>query len=158
MKLKDLSTYLASLTAAFWVGGMWAVGYLAVPVLFRMQPDRQLAGMLAGHMFTAMAYVGMVCALYLLGYQMRNAPRPLWRQPVFIATLVMLLLVLVGQFIIQPIMAELKLRALPLEVMHSELVAQFKALHGTASILYLIQSLLGIVLLVKLPALKAPDR
>lgn len=138
--------------AAFWVGGTWAIGYLAVPVLFRMQPDRQLAGMLAGHMFTAMAYVGIVCALFLLAYLWRTAARPLWRQPAFMAALAILLLVLVGEFIIQPVMADLKLRALPLEVMHSELAAQFKALHGTASVLYLIQSLLGIVLLVKLPS------
>ena len=66
----------------------------------------------------------------------------------------MLLLVLIGQFGIQPAMAELKAQALPLDVMHSAQAGQFKALHGVASILYLVQSVLGLLLLLGLPGLK----
>ncbi|HTN95328.1 MAG TPA: DUF4149 domain-containing protein, partial [Gallionella sp.] len=51
--------HLAVLLTTAWVGGLWAVGYLAVPVLFYAQPDRQLAGMLAGKMFSLVAYLGM---------------------------------------------------------------------------------------------------
>lgn len=58
----------------------------------------------------------------------------------------MLILLLIGQFAIQPVMTGLKSQVWPLDVMQSALAAQFKMWHGLASILYLIQSLLGIVL------------
>jgi hypothetical protein len=150
MKMQIWLDRLAALCTVFWVGGMWAIGYLAVPVLFRILPDRQLAGMLAGEMFTWMAFVGIVCALFLLAYHSYRTGRLVWKQKVFIATLVMLILLLIGQFGIQPIMADMKAQALPLDVMHSELAAQFKTLHGAASVMYLIQSLLGLVLVFKL--------
>jgi len=41
--MKNLSHHLASLSVTAWVGSLWAIGYLAVPVLFYAQPDRQLA-------------------------------------------------------------------------------------------------------------------
>jgi hypothetical protein len=152
--LKNLPHHLALLSAALWVGGMWAVGYLAVPVLFQTLPDRQLAGLLAGKMFTVMAYVGIGCAIYLSAYQFRQFGSFFWKQKTVWAITAMLLLVLIGQFGIQPAMAELKVQALPLEVMQSAQAGQFKALHGIASILYLLQSLLGLALLIRLPDLK----
>jgi hypothetical protein len=60
----------------------------------------------------------------------------------------MLLLVLAGQFVLQPILADLKAQALPLDVMKSALASQFMTWHGISSILYLIQSLLGIALVL----------
>lgn len=154
MILRNLPYQLALICAALWVGGTWVTGYLSAPVLFQTLADRQLAGMLAGKMFTWMAYTGIVCAAYLLSYQLHQFGRAAWKQATFIVTLAMLLLVLVAQFGIQPIMAELKAQALPLEVMHSAQAGQFKILHGVSSILYLIQSLLGAVLLVSLPPRK----
>lgn len=152
--MQNLPRHLALLCAALWVGGMVAVGYLAVPVLFQTLPDRQLAGLLAGKMFAVMAYVGIGCALYLLAYQLREFGQVFWKQKTVWVIVAMLLLVLIGQFGIQPAMAELKAQALPQEVMQSALAGQFKALHGVASILYLVQSLLGLALLIRLPDLK----
>ena len=37
------------------MGGLWAIGYLAAPVLFASLGDKMLAGMLAGKMFTWIA-------------------------------------------------------------------------------------------------------
>jgi hypothetical protein len=68
---------------------------------------------------------------------------------------VMLLITLVLQFGIQPVMANLKLEALPLDVMHSTFADQFKILHGVSSISYLIQSLLGVFLVIKSQRLAA---
>ncbi len=147
--LRNLPRHLAVLSAALWVGGTWAIGYLAVPVLFQTLADRQLAGMLAGKMFTGMALVGIGCALYLLAYQLHRFGRSAWKQKSFLVTAAMLILLLIGQFGIQPIMADLKLQALPQDVMQSVLASRFKTLHGVSSILYLLQSLLGIALLVR---------
>lgn len=134
---------LASLLITAWVGGLWIIGYLAVPVLFYAQPDRQLAGMLAGTMFSRVAWLGMVCGGGLLGYWLFTAGAAAWRQTAFRLVAAMLLLTLIAQFGLQPVMNELKAQALPLEVMKSPLAHQFGMLHGMSSILYLLQSLLG---------------
>jgi len=147
--MKNLSGALASLLTTAWIGSLWAVGYLAVPVLFYAQPDRQLAGMLAGQMFTLVGYLGMVCGLYLLVQRISMSGRASFRQALFWIVAVMLLITMVLQFGIQPVMDGLKLQALPLDVMHSTFADRFKMLHGVSSIFYLIQSLLGIFLIVK---------
>ena len=146
--LRNLPGYFASLSTVLWVGGTWAVGYLAVPVLFQTLPDRQLAGVLAGKMFILMAYIGIGCALYLLAYQLHQLGRLAWQQKPFWLVAAMLILLLIGQLGIQPIMVGLKAQAFPLDVMQSALASQFKILHGVSSILYLLQSLLGIWLVI----------
>ena len=147
--MKNLSHYLAALLATAWVGGLWAVGYLAVPVLFYTQPDRQLAGELAGQMFTLVGYLGMVCGAYLLIQRIGVFGQAALRQPLFWVVAVMLLITMVIQFGIQPIMADIKTQVLPLDVMHSALADRFKMLHGVSSTIYLIQSLLGAFLVIK---------
>lgn len=147
--MKNLSHHLAALAITAWVGGLWATGYLAVPVLFYTQPDRQLAGELAGEMFIRLGYLGMVCGMYLLLHRVSMLGRAALRQGLFWVVAVMLLLTLVLQFGIQPIMADLKAQALPLDVMHSALADRFKMLHGVSSAIYLIESLLGAFLVIK---------
>jgi hypothetical protein len=58
----------------------------------------------------------------------------------------MLLLTLVSLFGIQPLLAQIKADALPREVMESVLRNRFATWHGVSSILYLVQSLLGLLL------------
>jgi Domain of unknown function (DUF4149) len=147
--MKNISHHLATLLITAWVGGLWAIGYLAVPVLFYAQPDRQLAGMLAGQMFTLVAYLGMVCGAYLLIQRIVVSGRAALRQPLFWIVAVMLLFTLIIQCGIQPVMTGLKQQALPADVMHSVFADRFKMLHGISSILYLIQSLLGAFLVIK---------
>jgi hypothetical protein len=147
--MKDFSHHLATLLITVWVGSLWAVGYLAVPVLFYAQPDKQLAGMLAGQMFSLVAYLGMVCGMYLLMHRFSVSGRESFRHALFWTVAAMLLLTLAIQCGIQPVMADLKLQALPLDVMHSAFADRFKMLHGVSSIIYLIQSLLGAVLVIK---------
>ena len=124
------------------------LGYVVVPALFQILPDRQLAGMIAGQLFTLLAYIGMACGLYLLVFQFRKFGREAWRHTVFLVVATMFSLVLVGQFVLQPILADLKAQALPLDVMKSVLAYKFRTWHAISGILYLIQSLLGIVLVL----------
>lgn len=150
MSLSKLSDSFAVIATVLWVGGMWAVGYLAVPLLFRSLADRQLAGMLAGKMFSLMAFVGLVCALYLLFYHLQQHGKVAWQKTAVRLVLIMLALLVIGEFVLQPMMSYLKMRALPLAVMQSAFATEFKALHGVASILYLVQSLLGATLVLGL--------
>lgn len=147
--MKNLTTHLASLSITAWVGSLWAIGYLAAPALFHALPDRQLAGMLAGELFVWSGYLGMICGLYLLAHYVIQSGRAVIRQQLFWIVAIMLLITLVIQFGIQPVMSDLKTQALPLYVMHSPLAEQFKMLHGLSSALYLAESLLGALLVIR---------
>jgi len=146
--MKKLSHHLAALLATAWVGSLWAVGYLAVPVLFYAQPDRQLAGALAGQMFSMTAFLGIGCGTYLLLHRASLSGRSVFRDTLFRIVAAMLLISLLLQFGFQPVMAGLKQQALPQDVMQSAFAARFRMLHGLSSISYLIQSLLGIFLII----------
>ncbi len=154
--MKNIPHYLAALAVTAWVGGLWAIGYLAVPVLFYGQPDKQLAGMLAGQMFEALGYVGIICAGYLLLHRCVMSGKAALREPMFLVVTAMLFITLLMQFCIQPLMADLKIQALPLDVMKSAFAPSFKMWHGVSSILYLVESLLGAVLVVR--AFRAPSQ
>jgi len=43
--MKNIGSNFAWLAATAWVGGQWAIGYLAIPVLFLTLPDKMLAGL-----------------------------------------------------------------------------------------------------------------
>lgn len=148
--MKNWPDKLASLTLVFWVGGLWAIGYLAAPSLFSALPDnRALAGTLAGKMFTLTAYVGIGCALYLIIHRLASVGTGAFQQLFFWVALLMLVLTLVGVFGVQPIIASLKVEGGAKDVMQSLAASRFAHWHGVASILYLIQSLLGAVLVLK---------
>ena len=66
-----------------------------------------------------------------------------WRHGVLF---LMLVVVCVGQFVLQPMMAELKAEGI---VEGSIAAANFGKLHGVASVLFLINSLSGLLLVVK---------
>jgi hypothetical protein len=141
---------IALLATTLWAGSLWAIGYVAAPVLFATLPDnRMLAGMLAGRMFTATAYIGLASAGYLLLHYGHLSGMAAFRQTVVRVILLMLLLDLVGQFGLQPLIADLKAQAFPGDVMQSTLAGRFRMLHGIAAFLYAAQSLLGIVLVLK---------
>ena len=57
-----------------------------------------------------------------------------------------LLLTLAGEFWVQPILASIKDQALPAQVMESVFRDRFAAWHGVASVFYLIQCVLGLLL------------
>ena len=128
--MRRLSEALYLIVVALWAGGIWAIGYVAAPILFSSIGDRQLAGMVAGKMF---ALVG--CG-------------QIFKSAVFWLVLFMALMTVASQFGIQPLMAQLKADALPREVMESVLRDRFAVWHGISSILYLMQSGLGLWLVV----------
>jgi hypothetical protein len=49
-----------------WGGSLWSLGGWVTWVLFNAQPDRHLAGLLAGRLFTIETYVGLCVALLAL--------------------------------------------------------------------------------------------
>ncbi|MFO7602385.1 MAG: DUF4149 domain-containing protein [Gammaproteobacteria bacterium] len=123
-----------------WIGSLWTTGYLVAPVLFNVL-ERSVAGTVAGQLFTLVSYLGLLVIGILLvvaWIQQGCATWGSWRNRIL---LLMLVLVVVGQFVLQPMMAELKAAGL-----QADQTGQFARLHGLASILYLLNSILGLVL------------
>ena len=146
--MRKLSETLYLVTITLWVGGLWVIGYLAAPVLFSSLGDRQLAGMIAGKLFFWVGWIELGSAGYLLLFLVVRQGSRFFRNSMFWLVLVMALLAAASQFGIQPLMAQLKTDALPREVMESVLRDRFATWHGISSILYLMQSLLGLWLVI----------
>ena len=139
--MKNFRRPLERLFLTAWIGCLWAVGYLATPVLFA-NLNTETAGVLAGALFTRVSFIGMVCGVALIllrgsgsGWRLKD-----WKLGILAG---MLVLIIVGEFVVQPMMAELKAQGL---VEGSRQAAEFGRLHGIASILYLIESLGGAIL------------
>lgn len=146
--MRRLAESFYSLAITLWVGGLWAIGFIAAPSLFASLKDRVLAGELAGNLFGLIAWVGMACAAYLLVYLTMRRRRAALETAVFWLVLAMLVLALAGHFGIQPILAQLKAEAFPQSVMESAVKGRFVVWHGIASGLYSVQSLLGVALVL----------
>jgi hypothetical protein len=147
--MHKLTHFLATIASTLWVGGLWVIGYLAVPILFYAQPDRHLAGNLAGKMFETLGYVGIVCGLILLLIRGLVVGKQILSDRSAHIVVAMLSITLMTLFYIQPLMAGMKLQVLPLDVMHSVVATQFKLWHGISSVLYLVESLLGAWLVIR---------
>lgn len=131
-----------------WIGGLWAAGAAAY-ILFDTLQDKQLAGQLAGKVFSYVSYLGLFSAFFLLIQRLFTFGTLALKQGFFWAVFVMLLLVLAGHFGIQPILAQLKADAFPSDVMQSVFADRFRAWHGVASIAYVLQCLLGLVVVLR---------
>ena len=136
------------IVVTLWVGALWMTGLTAY-VLFDTLQNKQLAGSLAGKLFTIVSYIGMASAFYLLVQSLLDYGTGALKQSFFWAVFVMLLLILAAHFGIQPILAQLKADAMPADVMHSIFAERFGKWHGIASVAYLVECLLGFVLVLK---------
>jgi hypothetical protein len=137
------------LVATLWVGSLWAIGYVAAPTLFA-NVDSTLAGQMVGHMLRTGAWVSIACALVMLVLLRlarrldAGARRSLYK--IVGAMLVCTLVVYLG---LQPIMAQMRDAAGPGGVRNSPMWTQFAILHGVSQLVYVIESVLGAVLVVK---------
>ena len=146
---------LYALLLALWVGAQCTVGYLVAPALFALLPDRMQAGTIVGYLFERLGWSGLVALLVLLVIRSvldrgASAPPPRW---VRIALVAMLALTATGHLLVRPWIVSVRAQihaAGGFERCDPALVAQFGRLHGLSSVLYLLGSLLGIALLLRL--------
>ena len=108
-----------------------------------------LAGMLAGKLFGHIAWVGLVCGGWLLMHRLSRFGVLALKQGFFWIVVLMLLLTVAQHFGIQPILQQLKDQAMPKDVMESLFRDRFATWHGISSVVYLIESLLGLALVSK---------
>jgi len=92
---------LPLLAAALWWGSLSAIGFVAVPLLFRHLPSPALAGFAAARLFAAQTWISIGCAATLL-LLTRAQQAPAWTQSALIWMLAGLLLALLMQYGISP--------------------------------------------------------
>ena len=138
-----------TLLVTLWAGSLWTVGYIAAPLFFATLPDRLLAGTIAGTLFRAEAWLSLVCGALLLVIFKAERDHPA-RAACMRTTLWMLACVLIGYFGLQPFMAEIRAAAAQAGgVMDEAMRSRFGLLHGVASIIYLLESLLAVALVFR---------
>ena len=136
-----------------WVGSIWTVGYLVAPTLFATLPDQMQAGSVAAQLFRVEAWFSVVSAglmLALLNLASSNPHGSAQSAPrlTSAAKLVMGMLTctLLGYFSLHPFMAELRASGLTLP----DAKLTFGLLHAVSSGIYLLQSILGGLLVGKI--------
>lgn len=139
---------LYRIAISLWVGGMLVVGYLVAPLLFFHLADRALAGNLAGTIFSALAWLGLSCGIYLLVFFGLRTTGPLLRQRLFWIVLLMFALTLAGHFGVSPVFASIKAEVVPGQAMAGEVLDRFNFWHGVSTGLFGLQTLLGIALVL----------
>jgi hypothetical protein len=135
-----MRVFLKRLIRTAWLGSIWSVGYLVAPILFETLDDRALAGLLAGKMFTMVAWISLVAgplmALLTLTTSERSRRRSM---KLFCIAAIMACMVSV-HWVFTPMMDQARLPdGSPGE--------GFLLIHGGSSLVYLLGSLLGLVLL-----------
>jgi hypothetical protein len=128
---------------------VWAVSYLAAPSAFAVL-DSTRAGNVVGTMLTREAWLAIVLSLLLAVLAWRSPDldtrRRRWLAWVAGGMLACSLAVYLG---LQPMMAAIRESAGPAGVRASPQWGTFAALHGVSQLLYLVESVLGAILVVK---------
>lgn len=136
------------------IGSTWTIGYLVAPVLFSTLPDRALAGTVAGRLFQIEAWISLACAvsLFLLMRLPKNAIRENAAddQKAIVIVGAIAACTLIGYFALQPFMSALRESTTAAGgAMPPDVRTRFGLLHGAASVIYLIKSVLGLLLVAR---------
>ena len=138
---------------ALWLGSLVTIGYVVAPVLFATLHDTQVAGMIAGQLFRIEGTISLVLGVALIVFANLLVKRGLAHyKHVRWYLLAMLICAAVVAFVLQPMMNAMRDEAASqgVSVMLSSLGASFGMLHGISSVLYLVQTLSGLILLWRL--------
>lgn len=138
---------LFTVISGLWVGGLISIGFLVVPVLFMAMGDRQVAGLIAANLFKLTAYISVgVCGfLMVMANHLVKSGSQSYRLIRWIL-LSMLVCGILTAFVIIPWMNGLRDQALLLgiSVRETSNANLFGLLHSLSSIIFMIQSILGI--------------
>ncbi|WP_269531035.1 DUF4149 domain-containing protein [Chitinimonas sp. BJYL2] len=146
--MQNFPTALRSILTVFWIGGLWALGVLIGPVLFH-QLDNALAFRVVASMLRALAWVGIVAGIYILIHMLWVEGLRAFQTLELWLILAMLALTLVNHFAVFPVISEVKPQ------MHTAAEGMFgggfQNWQTISSLIYLIQSLFGLVYVIRGP-------
>ena len=130
---------VAPFAAALWWGSLPAVGFMVVPLLFKLLPTPAMAGHMAARLVTAQTWVSVACGVVLLLVSRSNRPSALSgrAQAALVFIVLGMLLALLIEFAVAPrIVARENLRLW----------------HGAGSVMYVVQWLCAAAVLWRITA------
>lgn len=129
----------------FWVGNLWAIGYIAVPLAFATF-ETEIAGDYAASLFVAVHVIGLLSGVMLIGAKLFSDLRLAIRSWRFWIVVVMFVISLFFILFLHPEMAAIKL----VEDWRSDslMLDRFDTLHLLGQNLYLLLSILGLLLVL----------
>ena len=131
---------------SFWVGVLGVIGLLVAPVLFSVL-DKPTAGMVAGKLFGHISWLGLACGVFLLAdYVWRIGARGV-KEGTFWLLFGMVFCTLINHFAVSPIIADLKLSMN--QAAEGLFGGGFATWHAISSLIYLVQSLLALVYVLR---------
>ncbi len=122
---------LQRLLLVLWAGSLWSVALWVAPTLFFAQHDRQLAGLLAGRLFSIETYLGVATAVLALVLPGRG--QFLWG---YLAAA----LLAGNEWLLRPVMVQARLHGAAWGL-------TFGAWHGVSALLYVLACLLALLLI-----------
>jgi hypothetical protein len=138
------------LVAALWAGSLWTIGYVVAPTLFLSLHDNVQAGMIVGFLLRTEAWLSIACAVVLY-VMVKVAPfEPARKRTLSLVIVGMLACALIIYVGLQPVMAQLREAAGAAGLKGTPEGRQFGILHGVSQLVYLVESVLAGLLLVKL--------
>jgi hypothetical protein len=138
------------LVAALWAGSLWTIGYVVAPTLFLSLHDNVQAGTIVGFLLRSEAWLAIGCAIVLYVLVRFSSIEPARKRTLSLVIVAMLACALVIYVGLQPMMAKLKEAAGAAGLAGTPQGRQFGILHGVSQLVYLVESVLGGVLLVKM--------
>ena len=136
------------LVAALWAGSLWTIGYVVAPALFLH--DRETAGAIVGVLLRSEAWLAIACAVILYVLVKFSTIEPARKRTLSLLIVGMLACALVIYVGVQPAMANLKEAAGAAGLKGTPQARQFGILHGVSQLVFLVESVLAGVLLVKM--------
>ncbi len=129
---------------SLWVGSLWTVGYLVVPMLFAVLDDRRLAGEIAGHFFYAETWLSLICAALILLPEFIGGIRRAFLQPDNILLIACVVFLAGAEWGVRPLMDAAR-------TADGSAGPDFAMWHGVAAGMYLLASLCGLLALIFSP-------
>ena len=140
---------LSIIISSLWVGGLWTM-LMVTTILFNQVPSSYIAGAIANDMFTFMNLFGMFSSCFLLIYGFRKENLSFIKSVTFWLLILMLGLILISYFGINPILENFRDNSVSKEIIESVFVSRFSTWHGIASTAFLIECFLGIFLVLRI--------
>jgi len=139
---------LQILLTSLWTGGTIITGYIAVPVIFStLNPNKYLAGTIAGNIFSLMSWIGIGIGLILLISFLVQNKKNIAVKVRSILVLSSTAIIALNHFILTPMIIIAR------GLRHSgdkEAAIRFSWLHGGSSVLFLCVTILNVWLLIHL--------
>jgi hypothetical protein len=146
--MNSLLQKLAVIISSLWVGGIWAMLMVTI-IVFNKMPT-YMADYIVEDMFTFMNLFGIFSSSYLLFYGFKKENLLFLKSITFWLIILMLSLILISYFGINPILENFRESSISKEIIESVFADRYSTWYGIASAAFLIECFLGIFLVLKI--------